>query len=120
MGGIGENSFLGDIAVGIDLLERLKLEDGIGFPIFSGMNLTDFEILLQMVGEKIWNNQTVLRDTVPASNRLTVIFRFLTSGDSYQLNVYLSNFKTSYLKYSSRSHGGPNYFSKRICKGKVE
>lgn len=38
---------------GINLLEKLRLEGGMGFRNFLRMNSTDFEIPLQMVGGKI-------------------------------------------------------------------
>ena len=73
---------------GINLLEKLRLEDGMGFRNFTRLTATDFEELLLMVGEKISKKDTNFRQTIPASLRLAVTLRFLASGDSFTSLMY--------------------------------
>nr|CAI5830212.1 unnamed protein product [Callosobruchus analis] len=50
---------------------------------------TDFEILLNKVGELIQKKDTTFRCSISAKERLAVTFRFLASRDSYQSLSYL-------------------------------
>lgn len=73
---------------GHDLLDTLRLEDGMGFRNFVRMNPVDFECLLTMVGPSISKTKTNFRDPVSTINRLAVTLRFLASGDSYTSLMY--------------------------------
>ena len=72
----------------MNLLEQLKLEDGMGFRNFLRMSPADFKTFLQMVGEKISKDCTVFRETIPASVRVAVTLRFLASGESFTSLMY--------------------------------
>lgn len=78
---------------GHDLLDTLKLEDGMGFRNFLRMSPVDFEFLLEMVGPHISKKETNFRTPVSATNRLAITLRFLASGDSYTSLMY--TFKVS-------------------------
>ena len=82
------NLFAGGVSVGLNLLEKLKLEDGMGFSNFTRMTPSDFEELLQMFGGKISKCDTRFRETIPASIRLAVSIRFLASGESFTSPMY--------------------------------
>lgn len=73
---------------GMNLLEKLRLEDAMGFRNFTRLTPTDFEELLLMVGERISKKDTRFRQTIPASLRLAVTLRFLASGDSFTSLMY--------------------------------
>lgn len=116
------NLCLGGIAVGINLFDRLQLEDDMGFRNYLSLNSTDFEILLQMVGGKISKNQTVFRDTIPAPIRLAVKLRFLATGESFTSFMYtfrISKQAISSIVPAPNSLRAPNYFPKRIWKGMI-
>jgi hypothetical protein len=101
-----ESKFIfGVISVGLNLLEKLKLEDGTGFINFIRMTPSDSEELLETVGGKISKCDTRFRETIPASIRLAVTLRFLASGESF----------TS-LKYSFRiSKQSVSRFVPEVC-----
>jgi hypothetical protein len=64
-------------------LAYLKLEDGAGFRNFVRMTLSDFEILLQIIGSKISGTETKYRTPIPPSIRLAVTVRYLAAGESF-------------------------------------
>lgn len=70
------------------LLNKLRLEDAMGFRNFTRLTPTDFEDLLLMVGGIIMKQDTQFRETIPASLRLAVTLRFLASGDSFTSLMY--------------------------------
>jgi len=53
------------------------------------MTSADFEYLLNLIGPSISKQDTHLRKSISARERLAVTLRFLTSGDSYQSLSYL-------------------------------
>ena len=57
----GRNIFSGDIDFAINLLEKLRLEGGMGFRNLLRKTLADFKILLQMVETNISKESTVSR-----------------------------------------------------------
>ena len=73
---------------GTTLLNKLKMEDAMGFRNFTRLTPTDFEELLLMVGGKISKQDTKFRETITASLRLAVTLRFLASGDSFTSLMY--------------------------------
>ncbi|KAF0752009.1 protein ANTAGONIST OF LIKE HETEROCHROMATIN PROTEIN 1-like [Aphis craccivora] len=53
------------------------------------MTSADFEYLLNLIGPSISKQETHLRKSIPARERLAVTLRFLASGDGYQSLSYL-------------------------------
>lgn len=76
-----------------DLLDTLRLEDGMGFRNFVRMSPVDFEELLQMVGARISKQNSTFRESVSPSVRLAATLRYLASGDSFTSLMY--TFKVS-------------------------
>ena len=73
---------------GISLLNKLRLEDAMGFRNFTRLTSTDFKDLLLIVGGLIMKKDTKFREAIPGSLRLAVTLRFLASGDSFTSLMY--------------------------------
>ena len=73
---------------GVELLNKLRMEDAICFRNFTRLTPIDFEELLLMVGGQITKEDTKFRETIPASLRLAITLRFLASGDSFTSLMY--------------------------------
>ena len=73
---------------GVELLNKLRMNDAMGFRNFTRLTPIDFEELLLMVGGQITKEDTKFRETIPASLRLAITLRFLASGDSFTSLMY--------------------------------
>ena len=62
------------------LLKELRIEDPQQFKIFLRMSATDLEEILRVVGPLITKKDTVMRNAIPAKERLAVTLRFLATG----------------------------------------
>ena len=47
------------------------------------MSPTEFEFLINLIGEQISRKNTTFREAIPVKERLALTLRFLASGDSY-------------------------------------
>ena len=56
---------------------------------FTRMSLSEFEFLINLIGEKISKNDTAFRKAIYVQERLELTLRFLASGDSYVSLQYL-------------------------------
>jgi hypothetical protein len=63
------------------------------------MSPTEFEFLIDFIGEQISRKDTTFRKAIPVQERLALTLRFLAGGDSYVSLQYL--FKTSKQSISS-------------------
>ena len=72
----------------VELLNKLRMNDAMGFRNFTRLTPIDFEELLLMLGGQITKEDTKFRETIPASLRLAITLRFLASGDSYTSLMY--------------------------------
>jgi hypothetical protein len=69
---------------GTGLLADLKFQKISGqVKHFTKISLTDFEIVINLVGRKIVERITMFRETIPVQERLVVPLRFLAKGNSY-------------------------------------
>jgi hypothetical protein len=59
------------------------------------MTVSDFELLLQMIGPSIKEQETYMREAIPISTRLAVTLRFLATGDSYHTLMYIFRISVS-------------------------
>lgn len=71
-----------------DLLDTLRLEDGMGFVNFLRMTPKDFENLLQMVAPKVFKENTKFRNSISPTVKLATTLRYLASGDSFTSLMY--------------------------------
>lgn len=55
---------------------------------FTRMSPVDFEYLLTLIGGRISKQDTHLRKSISAQDRLAVTLRFLATGDSYSLTSF--------------------------------
>lgn len=78
-----------------NLLNELRIEDAQQFRNFIRMSAIDLEKLLCLVGGKIQKQDTHLRASIPASERLIVTLRFLATG-KYQKTLLYSIYSTYY------------------------
>jgi len=53
------------------------------------MTASDFELLLQLIGQSIKKQDTNLREAITISTRLAVTLRFLATGESYHTLMYI-------------------------------
>lgn len=86
---------------GSNLLDDLRCDDSLSgellcdgsFKIFLRMSSGNFESLINLVGHKIYKQDTNFRDAIPVKERLAITLRFLASRDSFHSLMYL--FKVS-------------------------
>ncbi|KAJ8942305.1 hypothetical protein NQ314_010101 [Rhamnusium bicolor] len=82
-----------------NLLKELKIEDAQQFKNFIRMSALDFEELLTKVGREIEKQDTHLRASISASERLMVTLRFLASGKYFFSNLLRNMKLLIYLLY---------------------
>ena len=70
-------------------LKELEEQDEVRFANFLRMNSTTFQELLALVAPHITHQQTHLRETIPAEERLVITLRFLATGESFRSLQYL-------------------------------
>jgi hypothetical protein len=87
------------------------------FRNFTRMIASAFELLLQLIGPRIKNRDTNMREDIPINMHLAVTIRFLTTGDSYRTLLYAFRISVSNIDYRTKSV--PIYhITDRICEGK--
>lgn len=69
-----------------ELLQELAKEDAAAYINFLRMSFSNFEALLEMVAPIIAKQDTHLRKSIPAGERLAVTLRFLATGTYIFLN----------------------------------
>lgn len=65
------------------------------FKNFVRISSADFEYLIQLVGPKIFKQNTNYRDAISVTDRLAITLRFLATGDSFQSLMYLFKVSTT-------------------------
>ena len=56
---------------------------------FTRMSPSEFECLINLIGEKFSKNDTAFRKAISVQERMALMLRFLASGDSYVSLQYL-------------------------------
>ncbi|XP_023028001.2 uncharacterized protein [Leptinotarsa decemlineata] len=72
-----------------NLLEKLEREDEESYKNFLRMSAADFQYLLSKITPAIEKQNTLMRNSIPAAERLALTLRFLATGDSYHSLMYL-------------------------------
>ncbi|CAH2005050.1 unnamed protein product [Acanthoscelides obtectus] len=65
------------------------------FKNFVRISSADFEYLIQLVGPKIFKQNSNYRDAISVTDRLAITLRFLATGDSFQSLMYLLKVSTT-------------------------
>ena len=65
-----------------NILGEVRMDSCAVFRNFTRMTASDFELLLQLMGPRIKDQDTNMRETIPISTRLAVTVRFLATADS--------------------------------------
>ena len=73
----------------VKLLRELELEVPSLYKNFLRMNALDFNALLSLIEPKIRKQDTVMRDSIPAGERLAITLRFLATGESFKSLQYI-------------------------------
>ncbi|XP_030751259.1 uncharacterized protein LOC115878794 [Sitophilus oryzae] len=71
------------------LLKELEQEDEVCYKNFLRMSAADFRYLLDKIKFVIEKQNTHMRNSIPAAERLAITLRFLATGDSYHSLMYL-------------------------------
>lgn len=71
------------------LYQELREEDPALYHNFLRMTFAQFDHLLSLVSPHIIKHDTVMRKSIPASERLVLTLRFLATGDSYHSLQYI-------------------------------
>ena len=75
---------------GSSLLADWNLQSVSGlYKNFTRMSPSEFEFLINLIGEKMLKKDTALRKSIFVQERLALTLRFLASGDSYVSLQYL-------------------------------
>jgi hypothetical protein len=53
------------------------------------MSLSDFGLLINLIGPKFAKTETILREPISVQNRLAITLRFLAAGESFTSLQYL-------------------------------
>lgn len=64
----------------INLLEKLELEDQEYYKNFLRMSAADFQCILSKIKFAIEKKNTLMRNSIPAAERLALTLRFLATG----------------------------------------
>jgi len=72
----------------LNLLGEVRTDSCALFRNFTRVTGSDFELLLQMIGPSIKNQDTDMREAIPISTRLDVTLRVLATGDSCHILLY--------------------------------
>ena len=74
----------------LKLLNELRATEPDDFRNFLRMDAPSFDELLGLVESSIRKQDTIMRPSIPASERLSITLRFLASGNSYEDLKFLS------------------------------
>ena len=66
------------------LFQELAVEDTLGFSEYMRMPYSKFVALAELIGPYIKKKDTVMRMSIPPSERLALAIRFLATGESFQ------------------------------------
>lgn len=66
------------------LLRELRDDEPEDFRNFLRMNAASYDELLDMVRPLIQKEDTIMREAIPASERLSITLRFLATGNSFE------------------------------------
>ena len=72
-----------------ETVTREELLDSYLFKNFTRMSKSDFEFLLNAIGQRITKRDTNMRSSIPITTRLAITLRFVATGDSYRTLMYL-------------------------------
>jgi len=79
-----------EVYSGLSLLADLNFQSVSGlYKNFARMSPSEFEFLINLIGEKISRKDTAFRRVISVQERLALTLRFLASGDSYVSLQYL-------------------------------
>ena len=73
-----------------NLLNDLRITEVEDNRLFLRIDVAAFEELLAMIKPKIEKQNTIMRDAVPASQRLSITLRFLATGNTFEDLKYTS------------------------------
>ena len=73
-----------------NLLNDLRITEVEDYRLFLRVDVAAFEELLAMIKPKIEKQNTIMRDAVPASQRLSITLRFLATGNTFEDLKYTS------------------------------
>lgn len=71
------------------LYGEIRSEDPEMYRNFVRMSAADFDLLLEKITPLIQKQDTVMRKSIPARDRLCLTLRYLSTGDSYRSLMYL-------------------------------
>jgi hypothetical protein len=77
----------------VSVVEKVKMASNVLFKNFTRTSPSDFEILIQLVGPSTAKENTNYREAIPVAIRLSLILRFLATGDNYPTLMF--QFKVS-------------------------
>lgn len=66
------------------LIREIRMEDSAAFNSLFRMSVNQFDYLLERVKPYISKQNTIMRQSIPATTRLMITLRFLVTGDSFK------------------------------------
>lgn len=72
----------------VNLVKELEIEDMAAYRNFMRMSKSDFDYLLNLVAPYITKRDTVMRNAIPADQKLCLTLRYLATGESFSSLQY--------------------------------